>query len=260
VTVVDPYEETGGLHVLFGGEFDRSYVQIGRTWDGYEALWSIGDLDGDGLDDLIAGGDDNATQHDFAWISGASLRAADGAATIWEVAYAHMSSPGYLLGTGWASLPDIDRDGVDELVLTAAEDPLDIEDDNILFLDPRARGAFAPGDALGGYSSGPAFRELGYHLYPCTAFGGPAVVANSGLDIVMWPMPAEIPPLGSPVPERHLSYIGFQRFSNCRDVTGDGVEDIALTVDVADNPDSDSLLTILPGWNLDWNDDALWAE
>ncbi|MES2639171.1 MAG: MopE-related protein [Myxococcota bacterium] len=235
----------GGTYVFYG---DGGSAWLGAGW--LADLYGPGDLDGDGHPEVIG---------DWSILDGAAL--AEGRVDVRaELEYGEGMQPYF-----WGRLPDLDGDGVEELVYSGATHRDDTWE--MLFFQPGVAGMFGLADALGGY------RRLDDEVYggavrPCNAFGdgGTSVfgldseAGVGGLEIFQ--LPGTIPPRGTILPSRSVRIegnVGSVSHSNCADVTGDGRDDIAFQKyeDVDDDP-GDRALMLVPGFELDWEDDTLW--
>jgi hypothetical protein len=192
-------------------------------------------------------------------MSGAALRGADGADSVRDVAYARIFLDWYAFGDQWVRFPDVDGDGQDELIFSLLDTESGAQEAEVLFFDPSTVGTFSLGDALGGYTGGAEVDDFGWRLSPCEAFGADTIMAGDNLDTLAFPLPNAIPPRGTPIPERHLRFSGIGNSGNCRDATGDGIEDFATSTNSLNGDPAGFGVNLVPGWNLDWNDDALWA-
>lgn len=257
----DVWDEPVAFDVSFGGAPYGEYVRIEGDY-GHPDMAVLGDLDLDGLPDLLHAGGVNG------WISGADLRTADGATPeelvqgTWE--FDPVTEEAWADVHGWVPLGDLDLDGYPDVALTCAEAPGDATEEGgeVLFYGGDLHGNLGRGDALGSYV-GSGYRTYYGNKLQALDFDGDGAMDLMGLipdrtgdpvrtAYIITPGSLGIPAPHTPVEPVSLAYESDWAMYAGTDYTGDGIDDILVGI-----PDLNGY-GILPGWNVPWEDPGWW--
>ncbi len=249
-------EEDGGVVVYWGGDFASDRLTLGGDY--VRHIWALGDITGDGADDIAVADQCQINDTCVGWLDGADLSSATDLQRPIDIAFTTVIDPDYT-STAWAGIRDWDGDGLldPEVFAWPSSGDYEVDGERLIFLNS-SPSELSIGDAAGGYQTGGTVLQYGIGAGSDTcAFGGTEHILyqSGGLAWVLFEAPPGLPPRGSLPPER-LVLVEESVSAACGDVTGDGADDLVFGVQ-EDWMDGDQI-RIIPGWSIPWDDDTYW--
>jgi len=240
------------------------------AFDNFTTLTNPGDLDGDGLDELLVS--QIVYPHSVYLVRGVDLGVTERESIVDIASETWWVSDGAMHCIG--SMGDIDGDGLDDWLLGTRyypEDSYDYEGALYLVTEPIAGQAgdgtihSAPGDSVGNYLVGSsAGKYLGSNcrILDFDGDGGSDVLAfhtSPDYESAYMVLPGRDLLSGPAAEAQDRLYLAYRSVLNAGDYDGDGDDDLLVQYwDEELYPAGFSGVGILPGWDVPWDDPDFW--